>query len=71
MCKRELKFLLDYTCMYQCGPNISFHFSMGAAHGVYSKNLYNKILYPDQEVRYGKAKQSRYRPGVAHRVPGS
>lgn len=50
ICKRELKFLLDV--MYQCGPNTSFHFSMGAAHGIYGKNLYNTVLYPDQEVRY-------------------
>jgi hypothetical protein len=25
---------------------------MGAAHGIYGKNLYNTVLYPDQEVRY-------------------
>lgn len=24
----------------------------GAAHGIYSKNLYNTAQYPDQEVRY-------------------
>jgi hypothetical protein len=71
MWKRGLKFLLDYTRMYQCGQNTSFHFSTGAAHGIYGKNLYSTVLYPDQEVRYGKAKQSRYRPRVAHRVPGS
>jgi hypothetical protein len=24
---------------------------MGAAHGIYGKNLYNTVLYPDKEVR--------------------
>jgi len=50
ICKRELTFLLDD--MYQCGQNTSFHFGMGASHGIYGKNLYNTVLYPDQEVRY-------------------
>jgi hypothetical protein len=35
--KRELKFLSGD--MHQFGPNKSFHFSMGAAHGIYGKNL--------------------------------
>jgi len=50
ICKRELIFLLDV--MYQCGPNTSFQFSMGAAHEIYGKNLYNTVLYPDWEARY-------------------
>jgi hypothetical protein len=52
VCNRELKFLLDD--IYQCGPNTSFQFSMGAAHGIYGKNLYSTVLCPDQEVRYSR-----------------
>jgi len=58
ICKREFKFLLDV--MYKCGPNTTVHFSMGAAHGIYGKNLYNTVLYPDQEARYSRRVIGRY-----------
>jgi hypothetical protein len=61
ICKRELKFLSDD--MYQYAPNKSFHFSMGTAHGIYGKNLYNTVLYPDQEVRYsGRVIERHFMP---------